>query len=124
MEHSIALQFEDGVTRFITCRDTETLADAAYRQKINIPLDCRDGACGACRSFCEAGQYDLPASSYIEDALTARRRCDAGLEQAFLNPIASVAFIPSNKQGLIGFQREMVRFGEQALRQFRRQSGQ
>ena len=71
MEHSIALQFEDGVTRFITCRDTETLADAAYRQKINIPLDCRDGACGACRSFCEAGQYDLPASSYIEDALTA-----------------------------------------------------
>ena len=70
MEHSIALQFEDGVTRFITCRDTETLADAAYRQQINIPLDCRDGACGACRSFCESGHYDLPASSYIEDALT------------------------------------------------------
>ncbi|WNC93846.1 benzoate 1,2-dioxygenase electron transfer component BenC [Paraburkholderia sp. FT54] len=71
MEHSIALQFEDGVTRFITCRDNETLSDAAYRQKVNIPLDCRDGACGTCRNFCESGQYDLPASSYIEDALTA-----------------------------------------------------
>jgi len=66
----IALQFEDGVTRFIDCDSGEKLSDAAYRQKINIPLDCRDGACGTCRSVCEAGQYDLPESSYIEDALT------------------------------------------------------
>jgi benzoate/toluate 1,2-dioxygenase reductase subunit len=70
MEYSIALQFEDGVTRFISCGDNETLSDAAYRQKINIPLDCRDGACGTCRGFCESGEYDLPESSYIEDALT------------------------------------------------------
>ncbi|ABA52222.1 benzoate 1,2-dioxygenase electron transfer component BenC [Burkholderia pseudomallei] len=71
MEHRIALQFEDGVTRFIACRDGETLADAAYRQQINLPLDCRDGACGTCRCRCESGDYALPASSYIEDALTA-----------------------------------------------------
>ncbi|MBV8272392.1 MAG: ring-hydroxylating dioxygenase ferredoxin reductase family protein [Cupriavidus sp.] len=71
MEHTIALQFEDGVTRFITCGDNETLSDAAYRQQINIPLDCRDGACGTCRGLCESGKYDLPESSYIEDALTA-----------------------------------------------------
>ncbi|GAB2892370.1 benzoate 1,2-dioxygenase electron transfer component BenC [Paraburkholderia jirisanensis] len=71
MEHRIALQFEDGVTRFIGCRDGETLADAAYRQAINIPLDCRDGACGTCRGQCESGQYDLPESSYIDEALTA-----------------------------------------------------
>jgi benzoate/toluate 1,2-dioxygenase reductase subunit len=71
MAHTIALQFEDGVTRFISCAETETLADAAYRQKINIPLDCRDGACGTCRGLCESGQYDMPESSYIEDALTA-----------------------------------------------------
>jgi benzoate/toluate 1,2-dioxygenase reductase subunit len=71
MEHSIALHFEDGVTRFITCRDNETLSDAAYRHQINIPLDCRDGACGTCRNLCESGHYDLPASSYIDDALTA-----------------------------------------------------
>lgn len=71
MEHTIALQFEDGVTRFIACRDGEKLSDAAYRQQINIPLDCRDGACGTCRGLCESGRYDLPESSYIEDALTA-----------------------------------------------------
>ncbi|MGO4762906.1 benzoate 1,2-dioxygenase electron transfer component BenC [Cupriavidus sp. 2KB_3] len=70
MEHTIALQFEDGVTRFIRCGEQETLSDAAYRQQINIPLDCRDGACGTCRGLCESGAYDLPASSYIEDALT------------------------------------------------------
>jgi benzoate/toluate 1,2-dioxygenase reductase subunit len=71
MSHNIALQFEDGVTRFIHCNPDETLADAAYRQKVNIPLDCRDGACGTCRGLCESGDYDLPEGSYIEDALSA-----------------------------------------------------
>ena len=69
MSHHIALQFEDGITRFIACNDNETLSDAAYRQRINIPLDCRDGACGTCRAHCESGSYDMPASSYIDDAL-------------------------------------------------------
>ena len=67
--HRIALQFEDGITRFITCNENEKLSDAAYRQKVNIPLDCRDGACGTCRGFCESGSYDMPESGYIEDAL-------------------------------------------------------
>lgn len=67
---NIALQFEDGVTRFINVGDGETLSDAAYRQKINIPLDCRDGACGTCRAFCESGSFDMPEENYIEDALT------------------------------------------------------
>ncbi|WP_173910789.1 benzoate 1,2-dioxygenase electron transfer component BenC [Acinetobacter sp. Marseille-Q1618] len=68
--HHVALQFEDGVTRFISVAQGETLSDAAYRQKINIPLDCRDGACGTCRAFCESGAYDMPEENYIEDALT------------------------------------------------------
>jgi benzoate/toluate 1,2-dioxygenase reductase subunit len=76
MTFTIALQFEDGVTRFIDCAPNETLSDAAYRQKINIPLDCRDGACGTCRCHCEAGEYDLPESSYIEDALTAEEAAE------------------------------------------------
>ncbi|KAA0594981.1 benzoate/toluate 1,2-dioxygenase reductase subunit [Azospirillum lipoferum] len=68
MSFQIALTFEDGPTRFIEAHPGETVADAAYRQGINIPLDCRDGACGTCKSFCEAGRYD--GGSYIEDALT------------------------------------------------------
>lgn len=70
MTFTIALQFEDGATRFIACAPTETISDAAYRQNINIPLDCRDGACGTCRGLCESGVVDMPPSSYIDDALT------------------------------------------------------
>lgn len=69
MSYKIALNFEDGVTRFIETNADETVADAAYRQGINIPLDCRDGACGACKCFAEAGKYDL-GEEYIEDALS------------------------------------------------------
>jgi len=68
MTFQIALNFEDGVTRFIECRPNEVVADASYRQRINIPLDCRDGACGTCKSLCESGSYD--GGDYIEDALT------------------------------------------------------
>ncbi|GGF19642.1 toluate 1,2-dioxygenase electron transfer subunit [Aliidongia dinghuensis] len=68
MGFKIALNFEDGVTRFVESAQGESVADAAYRQGINIPIDCRDGACGTCKSFCEAGEYD--GGSYIEDALS------------------------------------------------------
>ena len=68
MGFKIALNFEDGVTRFVDGAPGESVADAAYRQGINIPLDCRDGACGTCKSFCAAGEYD--PGSYIEDALS------------------------------------------------------
>ena len=76
MSYQIALNFEDGVTRFIECRPNEVVADASYRQRINIPLDCRDGACGTCKSFCESGSYD--GGDYIEEALTDDE-ADAGL---------------------------------------------
>ena len=68
MSFSIALNFEDGITRFVDCRAGETVADASYRAGINIPLDCRDGACGTCKCRVESGRYD--GGSYIEDALT------------------------------------------------------
>src|SRR5882757_6925451 len=68
MGRSIALNFEDGVTRFIECRPDETIADASYRVGINIPLDCRDGACSTCKCRVESGEYDR--GSYLNDALT------------------------------------------------------
>lgn len=68
MPHRIAFRFEDGVTRFITANTGETVADAAYRQGVNIPLDCRDGACGTCKCRAESGRFEM--GEYIEDALT------------------------------------------------------
>ena len=67
-QYQVALAFEDGVTRFITCTEDQTVADASYRARINIPLDCRDGACGTCKAFCESGEFD--PGIYIEDALS------------------------------------------------------
>ncbi|MFZ2175274.1 MAG: benzoate 1,2-dioxygenase electron transfer component BenC [Rhodococcus sp. (in: high G+C Gram-positive bacteria)] len=68
MTFQVALSFEDGITRFIKCDGDETVADASYRARINIPLDCRDGACGTCKSFCETGTFD--GGDYIDEALT------------------------------------------------------
>lgn len=68
MVHQVALSFEDGVTRFVTCGPNETVAEASFKSRINIPVDCRDGACGTCKSLCESGDYD--GGDYIEDALT------------------------------------------------------
>jgi benzoate/toluate 1,2-dioxygenase reductase component len=68
MGHRVAFAFEDGVTRFIDMGPNEVVADAAYRLGLNIPMDCRDGACGTCKSFCESGAHTK--GSYIEDAMT------------------------------------------------------
>jgi benzoate/toluate 1,2-dioxygenase reductase component len=68
MSHTIALNFEDGVTRFVETRAGETIAEASYRLGINIPLDCSNGACGTCKCRVESGAFD--AGNYIEDALS------------------------------------------------------
>ncbi|AMB85865.1 NADH oxidase [Pseudomonas agarici] len=69
MTYSIALNFEDGVTRFIDCDEGEKVLDASFRQGINLPMDCADGVCGTCKCRCEKGTYDL-GDEYIEDALS------------------------------------------------------
>lgn len=79
MSHQVALSFEDGVTRFVTVNPFETVADASYKARINIPLDCRDGACGTCKAFCESGTFD--PGDYIDDAMT-----DEELEQGYCLP--------------------------------------
>ncbi|ASY66849.1 2-chlorobenzoate 1,2-dioxygenase reductase component (plasmid) [Sinorhizobium sojae CCBAU 05684] len=68
--YRIALNFEDGVTRFIECKDGEKVLDAAFRNKINLPMDCSDGVCGTCKCRAESGSYDL-GDDFIDDALTA-----------------------------------------------------
>jgi benzoate/toluate 1,2-dioxygenase reductase subunit len=49
MTFRIALNFEDGATRFIDCNAGEKVLDAAYRSKINLPIGCSDGVCGTCK---------------------------------------------------------------------------
>jgi benzoate/toluate 1,2-dioxygenase reductase component len=68
MSHQVALGFEDGITRFIKVDPMQSVVEAAYKARINIPFDCADGACGTCKAFCESGTYD--GGEYIDDALT------------------------------------------------------
>lgn len=67
--HRAAIIFADGVTQFIQVEQQETLLDAAFRQGITLPLDCREGVCATCRGRCESGRFAL---EYVdEDALSA-----------------------------------------------------
>lgn len=68
MGNQVALNFEDGVTKIVKVGDFETVMDAAYKARINLPSDCRDGACGTCKSFCESGEFD--PGDFIDDAMT------------------------------------------------------
>ena len=68
MGYTIALNFEDGVSRFVQSKPGETVAEASYRVGINIPLDCGNGACGTCKCRVESGAFD--PGNYIEDALS------------------------------------------------------
>ncbi|SHE77217.1 benzoate/toluate 1,2-dioxygenase reductase subunit [Modicisalibacter ilicicola DSM 19980] len=75
MSYHIALNFEDGVTRFIGCKEGETVLDAAYRQKVNLPMDCSDGVCGTCKGHCVQGDFDL-GDDYLEDALSEEEEAE------------------------------------------------
>jgi benzoate/toluate 1,2-dioxygenase reductase component len=66
---TIALNFEDGYTRIIKGRAGDTVANAAFGAKINIPLDCNDGVCGTCKCRVRSGSFDM-GDNYIEDAIT------------------------------------------------------
>ena len=74
--YNVALNFEDGVTRVIQCDDDEKVTDAAFRQKINLPMDCRDGVCGTCKCFVEKGEYEL--EFYMDESMS-----DEEAEQGF-----------------------------------------
>lgn len=69
MTFNIALNFEDGITRFIQCYAGEKVLDAAYRQQVNLPMDCSDGVCGTCKCRCVSGEYGL-GDDFLEEALS------------------------------------------------------
>ncbi|MGE8064449.1 anthranilate 1,2-dioxygenase electron transfer component AntC [Pseudomonas sp. NPDC089569] len=70
MSHKVAFSFADGKTLFFPVHSNEILLDAALRNGINIPLDCREGVCGTCQGRCESGDY---SQDYVdEEALSSQ----------------------------------------------------
>ncbi|GAA5235358.1 anthranilate 1,2-dioxygenase electron transfer component AntC [Verticiella sediminum] len=70
-----ALSFADGVTGFIDVAPEETLLDAAVRQGLQLPSDCREGVCGTCQGQCESGSYTL---AYVDDETLSPAELTAG----------------------------------------------
>lgn len=77
MKHRVALSFCDGNSVFFEAKHNELLLDAAFRNGITLPVDCREGVCSTCKGLCEAGKYE---QDYVdEDALT-----EAELSQRYI----------------------------------------
>ena len=70
MTHSVALNFADGKTFFISVHNDELLLNAAIRQGITLPLDCREGVCGTCQGQCETGIYE---QEYVDEEALSQR---------------------------------------------------
>lgn len=87
MSFTIALNFEDGITRFIQCHAGEKVLDAAYRQKVNLPMDCSDGVCGTCKCHCTSGDYAL-GEDFLEEALSE--------DEATARQVLTCQMIPSS----------------------------
>jgi ferredoxin len=78
--YRIALNFEDGVTRIIECGAKEKVLDAAFRQRINLPMDCSDGVCGTCKCRAESGSTTwATTTSTMRSAATRPARPGADL---------------------------------------------
>ncbi len=122
MAHQIALAFEDGITRFIDCDEDQTIADAAYQARINIPFDCRDGACGTCKSFCEAGDYD--EGEYVDDAMSAEEAAEGYIltcqTKPFTDMVVQIAttsvLAKTGASTLIGTITELERLSESTVK--------
>lgn len=88
MGHSAAIMFQDGVTRFIQVKAGEVLLDAAFRQGISLPLDCREGVCATCRGKCESGQVEM---DYVDDDALSEDEQAAGYVLACQTTLHSAA---------------------------------
>jgi anthranilate 1,2-dioxygenase reductase subunit len=76
MTYKVALNFSDGKTAFFDVHANELLLDAALRNGVNIPLDCREGVCGTCQGRCEFGTYTqdyVDEETLSEDDLAQRK---------------------------------------------------
>ncbi len=83
----------DNVT--IAARPTETILDAGLRHGIDLPFDCRNGGCGACKCTVLVGRVD--PGTYQPDALSAAERALGKVLMCCASPIGDVEieYVPS-----------------------------
>ncbi|VCU68413.1 Benzoate 1,2-dioxygenase electron transfer component [Pigmentiphaga humi] len=70
--HDITAIFEDGRTVRFSARPGEVVYQAAYRASVQLAHDCLEGACGECKAWCTAGEFEL--DDYSDEALSRDER--------------------------------------------------
>ncbi|GAB4171614.1 MAG: hypothetical protein Fur0039_11970 [Rhodocyclaceae bacterium] len=81
--------------RTIKVRFTESILDAGLRQGLNLPFDCRNGGCGACKCTVLAGRVDPGA--YQPGALSVEERAAGKVLMCCATPLEDVVieYVPA-----------------------------
>lgn len=105
---NINLVTRDGASIAFDAEPTETLLDAAAREKIFLPAVCREGGCGSCRVSRETGEVQLGpySSSALTDAdraagdiLLCRAHACSDLDLRAPFDCAAIGFTPIPERG-------------------------
>jgi NAD(P)H-flavin reductase/ferredoxin len=84
--------------RFIVVRDGETVLDAALREGIAMPFDCRNGGCGECKARVLHGEADRGA--YQESVLGAAERAQGAALMCCATPRSDLEIEYAPRQAL------------------------
>ena len=73
-DYTITLETKDGKAFEFHSNPQETLLEAALRQDVLLPANCRSGSCGACVARVESGLVQLTevSSSVLDDTQRAQ----------------------------------------------------
>ena len=85
--------------RIIPVREGEHLLEAALREAMPVPFECRNGGCGMCKATLLNGSVDY--GLYQESALTAEERAEGKLLLCCATPLSDVEieYVPTRAPG-------------------------
>jgi NAD(P)H-flavin reductase/ferredoxin len=84
--------------RFIVVRSGETVLDAALREGVPMPFDCRNGGCGECKGRVLHGEIEQGAVQ--ESALGTAERAQGAALMCCATPLSDLEIAYEPKQGV------------------------
>ena len=85
--------------RIVPVREGETILDAALRDGLSLPFECRNGGCGQCKATLAYGSVDYGA--YQRDALPDAERAAGKLLTCTTKPLGDIEleYLPTKAPG-------------------------
>jgi CDP-4-dehydro-6-deoxyglucose reductase, E3 len=95
--------------RIIAIRDGEAVLDAALREDVRVPFDCRNGGCGMCKATLLQGQVDY--GLYQKAFLTDDERAQGKVLLCACTPLSDIEieYVPLEAPGRIPARVHMAR---------------